>query len=266
MNPKSSVNKTPSVTRSLVKALDILECLHTDGPSLSPAQIAQRIDISRPTVYRLLSTMATRGWVAKDPQVEGNYRLGYHVLTIAGTMLKRIDLRTVARAYMEELSAAYDESVSLFVRDGMEAVHLDRVTSSRPVQAIMPFGGRGCLHSKAVGKAIMACLGERDVDRIIRECGLPPVTPHTITDPRRFKQDLARVAARGYGISDQEDAEGLRAVGAAILDLEDRPVGGLAISGLVIHMDDARLELLGKAVRESVAKISAALGHLKQTL
>jgi DNA-binding IclR family transcriptional regulator len=266
MPKATAIKKTPAVTLSLLKALDILECLHTDGPSLSPAEIASKIGISRPTTYRLLSTMALRGWVSKDPQTEGNYRLGYHVLTIAGTMLQRIDLRTLARPYMEELFTNYQESVSLFLLDGGEAVHLDRVNGSRPVQAFMPLGGRGCLHSKAVGKAILASLDEPEIDRIIRECGLAKVTPHTITNPKRLKQELAQTRACGYGISNEEDVEGLRAVGAAVLDMEGRPIGGLAISGLVMHMDDARVKLLGEAIAASAHHISAALGHLKQTM
>jgi DNA-binding IclR family transcriptional regulator len=264
--PKATVvKKTSTVTLSLLKALDILECLHTEGPSLSPAEIASKIGISRPTTYRLLSTMALRGWVSRDPQTEGNYRLGYHVLTIAGTMLQRTDLRTLARPYMEELANTYHESVSLFLLDGKEAVHLDRVNGSRPVQAFLPLGGRGYLHSKAVGKAILAALAEPELDRIISECGLIQVTPHTITNPQRLKQELSQTRARGYGISNEEDVEGLRAVGAAILDLESRPIGGLAISGLVMHMDDARVKLLGEAIAEISRRISAALGHLKQT-
>jgi DNA-binding IclR family transcriptional regulator len=263
--PKRIVTKKRSSgTLSLVKALDIFECLHTAGQSLSPAEIASRIGISRPTAYRLLSTLAVRGWVNKDPLSEGSYKLGYHFLTVAGMMLQRIDLRTLARPFMEELANQFNESVSLFLFDGKEAVHLDRVNGLRPVQAFMPLGGRGCLHSKAVGKAILAALAEPELERVIGECGLLRVTLHTITEPRRLRQELALTRTRGYGISNEEDVEGLRAVGSAILDLENRPIGGLAISGIVIHMDDARVKMLGEAICKSARQISSALGHLKQ--
>jgi DNA-binding IclR family transcriptional regulator len=252
-----------SVNLSILKALDVLECLHQQGPSLSPAQIAHHVGLARPTVYRLLSTMALRGWVVKDPQTEGNYRLGYHILTIAGTMLQRMDLRLVARPFIEELAQRHGESVAFFMLDGVQVVHLDFVSSPSRFQAVLPLGSRGCLHSKGVGKAILACFGDQQVEEMVLRCGLTAVTPHTITDLPTLLADLRLVRQRGYGIVDEEDVEGLRAVGAAISNLEGFPIGGIAISGLVQHLDTSRLQVLGEAVRDTAREISLRLGYVR---
>ena len=248
------------LTRSVLKALDVLEFLHEQGSALPPAEIAAGIGVSRPTAYRLLATMANRGWVSKDPQDSGKFRLGYRILQLAGTFLEDLDLRSVARPFMEQLSRQYDVSVRLFILDDTEVVFIDVVAGSHSVQSFMPLGKRGLLHSIAVGKAILAHLPAEHLDRIIQTRGLPAVTPHTLTTLSELKKELERVRKMGYGIADREDNENLRAVGAAILNFQGLPIGGLAISDLVSRMNDKRIALLGKAIHNTAAKTSQQLG------
>lgn len=249
-----------NLTRSVLKALDVLECLQATGGPLSPAELAARLGLSRPTAYRLLVTMAERGWVTRDLREPGKYRPGYRVLQLAGACLIDLDIRLVARPFMEQLSQTYDESVTLFILDESEVVFIDRVLNSHPLQSFLPLGKRGCLHSKAVGKAILAYLPEERVEHIIQTRGLEAMTPNTITDPMVLRQELDRTRRRGYAITDQEDVEGLCAVGAAIFDFRRQPVGGLAISGLASHMNDERRSLLGPAIRDTAARVSEQLG------
>lgn len=248
------------LTRSVLKALDTLDFLHERGVALAPAEIASGIGVSRPTAYRLLATMANRGWVAKDSQDPSKYYLGYHVLQLAGTLLRDLDIRSVARPFMEQLSRQYDVSVRLFVLDNGEAVFLDNVMGSNPFQSIIPLGKRGCLHSKAVGKAILAHLPEEQVTFIAQTHGLEARTSRTITDLSQLATELARVRRMGYGIADQEDNENLRAVGAAILNFQNAPIGGLAISDLVVRMNDEHMRILGEALHDTTAKVSEQLG------
>lgn len=249
------------LTRSVLKALDVLEFLHRQGIALPPAEIATGIGVSRPTAYRLLATMANRGWVAKDTQDPSKYRLGYHILQLAGTFLHDLDIRSVAHPFMQQLSRQYDVSVRLFVFDSTEVVFIDVALGSHAVQSFMPLGKRGVLHSKAVGKAIMAHLPSDQVDFIVRTRGLEACTTHTITHLADLEKELERVRKLGYGIADQEDNENLRAVGAVILNFQGIPIGGLAISDLVSQMNDKRMRMLGKALSETAAKISEQLGY-----
>lgn len=248
------------LTRSVLKALDLLDFLHQRSSALPPAEIASGIGVSRPTAYRLLATMASCGWVAKDSQDPSKYRLGYHILQLAGTFLRDLDIRSVARPFMEQLSHQYDVNVRLFVLDNGEAVFLDHVMGSHPIQSLIPLGQRGCLHSKAVGKAILAYLPEEQVTFIVRTHGLEARTSRTITDLSALIKELVRVRRLGYGIADQEDNENLRAVGAVILNFQNAPIGGLAISDLVLRMNDKQMRILGEALHDTAAKVSEQLG------
>ena len=258
--------KSPEIqlTQSVLKALDILEYLQEEGKSVLPTQIASAIGVSRPTAYRLLATIESRDWVMKDAQRPGAYRLGYRILQMAGACLRHTDILRIARPYMEDMSRRYDENVSLFLLDDTEVVHIERVPSSKPLQPFSPLGARGVMHSRAVGKAILAFLPEREMERIVRIRGLEARTSRTITDFDQLKKELENVRRRGFSMTDNEDIEGLRAVAAPIFDFRGSPVAGLAVSGLAIYMSENRMFVLGEAVRDEAAEISRQLGYEEQ--
>ena len=249
------------LTGSVLKALAILECFTGHKEPQSPAEIAAQVGTSRPTAYRLLATLASEGWVMQDTSNPSKYRLGYKLLQIAGAYLEEQDLWQVARPTMEALCRRFNETVKLWVLDDVEVVYLGRVTGSAPLQSVMPIGSRGYLHSRAVGKAILAHLSEAEVNRIAQASGLQKRTAWTVTDLEQLRSELEQVRQRGYAVSDQEDVEGLRAVGAAILNLEGRPVGGLVMSNLVSYMPQERLATLGEALAEGCRQISRQLGY-----
>lgn len=248
---------------SIIKALDILECLNKSGKPLNPAQIAKMTGMSRQAVYRLLNSLFQRNWVIKDTQTPGSYRLGYYILNLATNLVLNQDIRKVARPYMEIFTHTYDESISLLLLDGIELVHFDRVFSSKSFQVYLPIGGRGPIYSKGAGKAIMAWMDEETIENIIRTTGLKNLTKYTLNSREELLKDIAETRERGYGVAEQEDVEGLRGVGSAIIGSDERPVGGLTVSGLCNYMTDERVEVLGRALAEVSRKISAELGFKK---
>jgi len=92
-----------------------------------------------------------------------------------------------------------------------------------------------------------------------------PRTNRTIVDYDQLQIELEKVQRLGYGTADNEDVDGLRAVGAALLDFQGRPIGGMAISGLLPHMSDSRMALLGDALAETAAQVSAQLGYVAES-
>jgi DNA-binding IclR family transcriptional regulator len=199
--------------------------------------------------------------VVQNKANPSKYHLGYKVLQIAGAYLEDLDLWQVARPTMEQLSRRFNETVKLWVLDDVEVVYLGRVIGPGPLQSVLPVGSRGFLHSRAVGKAILAHLPPAEVTRIAQTSGLERRTDRTITRLDQLQRDLEQVRQRGYAVSDQEDVEGLCAVGAAILNLEGKPIGGLVMSNLAARMTEEYIKTLGQALAEACRQISRQLGY-----
>ena len=65
--------------------------------------MSQHLGVHKSTMLRLLSTMEAAGFVRRAPN-NGRYALGPRLLEMAALVLSRLDVRTVARSWLEELS------------------------------------------------------------------------------------------------------------------------------------------------------------------
>src|SRR5512138_3309668 len=148
------------LSQTVLKALDVLECVANADQPLSAAEVAKLCKTSRPTAYRLLSTLVSRGYIAA---VDGaRFRLGTQTLSLSQKVLASIDLPEVARPYMRQLSDLANETVNLSILEGTEILYIARVESSQSVRMMSTIGTRSHLHSTSMGKAVLAFLPDEE--------------------------------------------------------------------------------------------------------
>lgn len=120
------------------------------------------------------------------------------------------------------------------------------------------------LHHLAAGKAILAHLSEERVEEIIDKHGLKERTSNTITDKATLFEELERVREQGYAYNDEEEVEGLRAVGAPILGPDGDVLGALSLSGPESRMHSERFgKEIPKMVKETadIIEINIKMAH-----
>ncbi|MEW8958211.1 MAG: IclR family transcriptional regulator [Moorella sp. (in: firmicutes)] len=245
---------------SIEKSLKILEALAAAGEGLGLSELSRRLSLNKSTVYRMLTTFKVHGYVDQEP-VTGKYTLGFKILELSSSLLERLDVRAVAHPFLKELAEKSGEVAHMVIRDGTEAVYIDKVEGNRTIRMYSQIGRRVALHSTAVGKAILAFLPPEEVEEIIGEKGLPAFTPRTITSLTTLQAELAGVRERGYAVDDGENEEGIRCVGAPIFDHQGQVIAALSISGSVITVTLERLPILGLLVRRASGEISRRLGY-----
>jgi DNA-binding IclR family transcriptional regulator len=118
----------------------------------------------------------------------------------------------VARAetHLRALRDSLDESVLLAKVTGLQAHYLlvFEPTHSLRFGANVGDPVRG-LFATSGGKAILGSLGDEELDRVLADARLPPLTPNTITDPAALRADVERGRARGWYLNDQESQDGV---------------------------------------------------------
>ena len=143
-------------SQTVLKALLVLECVADADRPLSAAEVAKLCKISRPTAYRLLSTLAVRDYVT---QVNGPYfRLGTQALSLSKKLLDSIDLPELARPYMRELGDVTNETIYLSTLQGSEILYMAKVESTQSIRTSCVIGTRNNLYSTSMGKALLAFL------------------------------------------------------------------------------------------------------------
>ncbi|MCL6554177.1 MAG: IclR family transcriptional regulator [Firmicutes bacterium] len=244
--------------QSLERGVALLEALGRAGRPLTVRELSIQVRLPRPTVYRLLQTLAACGLVAS---AERGHVLGPRILSLAAQRLEQIELRAAWHGRLRALRDQTGETVHLAVLEQGQVVYIDKVESSGPLRMASAVGKIMPAHCTALGKAMLAFMPPAAARRVLRDHGLPRRTANTITDPVRFFEELAQVHARGFAIDNIENEEGIRCVAAPIFDHRGQVAGAVSLSGAAssITLDRARREL-GPQVRRAALDISRALG------
>lgn len=244
--------------RAVERALDVLQCFSRQTPELNMTQIAEQIGIHKSTVHRLLGTLEKRRFVERDP-VTGAYRLGIRLLQMAYLTLEQNDLRRIAAPFLRQLWEKYQETIHLAMWDDADVVFVDVIESPQRVKLAAAIGQRLPIYATASGKAILACMPDEFVWRIVKR-GLPSYTGHTLVTSEAFFEDLGRVRERGFAFDEQELEEGVNAVAAAILDPNGLPIATVAIAGPAYRIPRERLMEFGPSVLASARDITKEFG------
>jgi IclR family acetate operon transcriptional repressor len=244
--------------KTVEKALRVLLHLGAVGRELSLGEVAGGVGLHPSTTHRLLSVLTRHGF-AQGGAVRGHYVLGLRLTELGHAALARLEVRAKARPVLEALGEATRETVHLMLLDGQTGLYVDRVESPQRVRVASSVGQREYLHCSAVGKAILAHLPAARRARIIAR-GLPRLTPRTITRRAALARHLARVAAQGYAVDNEEGEPGIRCVGAPIFDARGEAIASLSVAGPAYRLPLSQLVSWGPRVAEAAAAVSAALG------
>ena len=255
-------NDEPTYSRTVRKALDILDCLSREKAPLSTSDVARRCGLSRPTTYRLMATLAAYGYVSPDHNQDERYRLGYKILELSKSLLDGVELRQQALPFLGNLSRTVNETVHLAVLDHDEVVYIDKVESTQPVRMHSTIGTRSPLHCTSLGKAIAAYLPADERSALLGRLALPKRTARTITDRARLEDHLAEVRRQGFAMDDIENEEGIRCVGAPIFDHRGAAIAALSVSGPAYRLSLERAHELAVQVRSAAAALSRELGYV----
>src|SRR5581483_8120882 len=99
--------------RAVDRAIAILQCFTPDQPALSVIEIQKRVGLSRPTLYRLLQTLAQRDLILAEGEPQ-RFRLSHGVMKLSHVWLKGLDVVALAGAMVEGLREATGETAALF--------------------------------------------------------------------------------------------------------------------------------------------------------
>jgi IclR family acetate operon transcriptional repressor len=206
------------------------------------------------TVSRQLGTLAAAGLVERVAAT-GRYRLGLRIVHLANALLARLDVRTVARPHLEELVRRTGETATLSVPGEEDAITVDFVPGAHHVQPVSQLGRPSIAHATSAGKVMLAFSG-----RTLPAGPLRAYTSHTITDPRRLAEEVARVRERGWAQAIEEREPGLSAIAAPVRSSRGELEAVAALQGPTSRFDETAIEEALPALVEQADSISRELG------
>lgn len=212
------------------RACDVL-LLFAELPQarLGVTEIATTLELSKPAVHRILSSLRNKGMVELDPS-NRKYSLGPVILNLGLSYLDKLDIQAIAAPELARLSRATNETATLSVRAGDGRVYVDQVTPHREVLMSVQIGILHPLHAGASSKAFLAHLPDEEIDRHLGE-PLRLLTPRTVVDPVSLRRELAAIRQRGWARSVGERQAGAASVAAPVLDVRGHPLAVVSVCG-----------------------------------
>ncbi|GHF73052.1 IclR family transcriptional regulator [Streptomyces thermodiastaticus] len=198
--------------KSAARTVELLELLAARGDRPARLQeLAETLGVPRSSMYALLQTLISRGWVRTD--VTGSlYGIGIHAL-LTGTSYLDSDPRVrLVRPFLDQASERLGETIHLGRLDGRDVAYLATRESHEYLRTISRVGRRLPAHVGALGKALLAERPDEDLPAGPYEA----LTPNSHTTREALAADLAAVRERGWAVDREEGVLGIVGFGFAL--------------------------------------------------
>lgn len=247
--------------QSLAKGLAMLEQLEVAEAEIGVRELARRVGVSTTAAHRLLATLRCHGFIEQNPYNQ-RYRIGHRAFQVGQSYLAQQTLQHVAFSRMHEISLHGGAAAYLGVLRNNTIVYLLSLMNGLTPVNVLP-GSSAFVHSTALGKTMLAGLERNARIDAIAELDMRALTPTTIIDRGRLREEVERVEAEGFATCNTENVPGVYAVGAPIRDYTGRTVA--AVSFAVMQPQDglsngAEHERLRGMAFSAAADISSQLG------
>jgi IclR family pca regulon transcriptional regulator len=244
---------------ALAKGLRILSLFDEQRPTWRVSDLAAAAGLPMPTVYRVVMTLASEGYLDHLPN--GDYRPGVRTLALGTAALRSLDLVAIATPRLTELGERTGETVNLAVLSGDSVLYLIRLRNSDLVTANIQVGSTLPAVHTSIGKLLLAYLGEADVAARITDASFSANSgPNAKVSLAELRGELRTIRDQGWAMQDEELAYGLRSVAGPITSPDGRVVAGVNVAVQARDWSTQRIiRELRPAVLATCAEISGLL-------
>lgn len=236
--PSQSTPNQHRTVKAGERMFAILETIEELG-GVRVSELAEHVDLAKSTVHRYLVTMEECGYLVKEGDM---YHVGLRFLELGEYARSRKKAYPMAEPKVAELARETNERAQFIVEEHGAAVYIHRAFGEHAIRTDPGIGKRIPVHATSAGKAILAHMPNIRTEQIIEEQGLASITDYTITNPDELWTELEEVREQGYAINNQENIQGLRAVGVPVIGPADQVLGAFSVSGPIHRMEEERLE------------------------
>jgi DNA-binding IclR family transcriptional regulator len=249
-------------TKSVAKALDILEVIcKSDGP-LDLHEISRFLDLPSPTAYRLLQTLLEYGFVRQEKTTR-KYSSGLKIFELSQSIIARMQFADVAREPLRKLASTTQETVHLAVLDHYEVIYLRKYESAPPTTLYSRIGRRAPAYCTGVGKVLLAYLPESDLSAFLQTVKLERLTENTITDKVALEAELVKIRQQGYAIDNMEHEDGVYCIACPIRGHTGEVIAATSVTAPTFRRALQDMISYLPLVQEEVLAISQELGYVE---
>jgi DNA-binding IclR family transcriptional regulator len=226
--------------------------------TLTAPELARRLALPRSTIFRLLTTLETMGFVTRS----GNeYRLGMSVLRLGFEYLASLELTELGQPLLARLCDRLNYPSNLVVRDGRSIVYVAKVSPPSVFSSAVNVGTRLPAHATVLGRILLEDLSLAELRELYPEDHLEqfsPCTPKTVMELFDMVQaDRQRGFVSGEGFFESA----ISTVAAPVRDQSGQIVAALGVTIPTTQIAHVNFNELLLQVRRSADELTRLLEY-----
>ncbi len=241
------------------RILDILEELCSTNHPVGPTELAQKLNLNKSTVYRLLNALVLRNYATKNQN--GTYSLGCRLAELMSSHISSLELIAEARPYLSQLTTDLNLTAHLGILDKDKVIYVEKLDAI-PTGPLSPqIGVRVPAFCSSLGKCLLAGLSGDELSEALEQCQFTQYTRNTITNRQEFRRQLRQVRKQGWAMDNCEYNVDHRCIGAPIYDYRGDMIAAISASGTLVRLPDEFIPAVVDAVKKAAGKLSQRLGY-----
>lgn len=255
----NALTETVNGAQGITRAIQVLKLLAREADvGMRLVDLAEACGLTRPTMHRLLKALVAQGMAVQDCATR-RYRLGALVFELGLAAAHRFNLRDLSQPALNRLAAETGDTSFLFVRSGNDAVCINRVQGSYPIQTpALPLGSRQPLGVSAGGLALLAHLPPAEQESII-DAVAPRLGAYGELDAHDVRVHCAQASKAGYALIANRAVPGISAIGMPVYSDSGLMLAAVTVATTHARMTDLRVREVLPILREAAREIGALL-------
>jgi DNA-binding IclR family transcriptional regulator len=203
-----------------------------ESTHMSLTEICEEVGMHKSTAFCILHTLRKYGLVQTSGRGQG-YTLGPGLIGLSRRFLDTLSAPKLAEPLLAELATKARATAALGLIADKNVFVAAKHEGGRVIGITMRVGHRFPLTYGCHGKAIAAFLPEKELDALLQD-----EEPYFHGDPSKFDRDrlnkeMTRCRRELFAEDLEEMVPGLNVVAAPVLGPNDRPIGYIAVLGLL---------------------------------
>jgi IclR family acetate operon transcriptional repressor len=244
---QSDSSKGKKYIASVIKAIEVLELISNSPEGLTLTEICRQMNFGTSATYHLLNTLKHCRMIEQDKRSKC-YHVGFEVFRIAEQGKRQNLLGNIAKSHLEQLQQIVHETSSLAILDDIDMRCVEQSEAQRELRMFSKPGVSIPFYCTAGGKLLVS-LQPRDCwMNYISRVRFEKCTKNTIVSVDDLVSELEITRERGYGIDNEERAEGIVCIAAPVRDHDGEPIAAISISAPAYRMKDRIDEVAGHVI------------------
>jgi len=243
---------------ALEKGLNLLLMLGAFRGEMTFREICQRTALPKATVYRLLQTLESMGFLSRGIHGSG-YSLGISVLRLGFDYLSSMDIVQIGQPVIRRLCDSTGFSAHLCVLDGRDVVYVARASAPGEIGAGVGVGSRLPAHCTAIGRVLLMTLPRARLLALFPEKCFAQTSESGPKTPEQLWDLLTHDRVRGHTVSHSFYQPGVSAVAHPLRDRDGAVVASVSVMVPRSSMPDELVGVLRGKVTAAAVEIETYL-------